>query len=92
MILLPSWDLMRMNSKIKINKKAQKFVEKQSIEQQKRLLKAIYTIPSGDIKKLARQDDLYRLRVGDYRIIFSMSADLSAIFILNIGNRGDVYK
>lgn len=41
-----------MNLKIRIKKRAQKFIEKQSIDQQRRLLKAIYAIPSGDIKKL----------------------------------------
>jgi hypothetical protein len=40
-----------MNYKIEIKNKARKFIEKQSPEQQIRILKAIYKIPNGDIKR-----------------------------------------
>lgn len=61
-----------MNYKIEIKNKARKFIEKQNPEQQIRLLKAIYKIPNGDIKRLTGQNGLYRLRVEDYRVIYSM--------------------
>lgn len=46
--------------------------------------------PEGDIKPLVGRPGLYRLRVGDYRVVFQ-SVD-SGIDILDIGSRGDVYK
>lgn len=81
-----------MNYKIEIKNKARKFIEKQSPEQQIRILKAIYKIPNGDIKRLAGQNGIYRLRVGDYRIIYSMYNNKLVILIMNIGNRGDIYN
>ena len=47
--------------KIKIEKAAQKFLDKQDRNQRLRLYKAIYQLPGGtDIKKLSGHD-LYRL-------------------------------
>jgi mRNA interferase RelE/StbE len=81
-----------MNYRIEIKTKARKFIEKQNPEQQIRILKAIYKIPDGDIKRLKGQNGLYRLRVGDYRIIYSMDNNRLVIMIMNIGNRGDIYN
>lgn len=81
-----------MNYKIEIKSKARKLIEKQNPEQQIRILKAIYRIPNGDIKRLTGQNGIYRLRVGDYRIIYSMDYNKLVILIMNIGNRGDIYN
>ncbi len=81
-----------MNYRIEIKTKARKFIAKQNPEQQIRILKAIYKIPDGDIKRLKGQNGLYRLRVGDYRIIYSMDNNRLVIMIMNIGNRGDIYN
>ncbi|NLY44763.1 MAG: type II toxin-antitoxin system RelE/ParE family toxin [Tissierella sp.] len=83
---------MWMNYKIEIKNKAKKFLLRQNPEVQKRILKAIYNIPHGDIKRLVGQDGLYRLRVGDYRVIYSIDYNKVIIIILNIGNRGEIYN
>lgn len=36
--------------------------------------------------------DLYRLRVGNYRILYRVDEVVKIITIENIDNRGDVYK
>ncbi|MDR1159027.1 MAG: type II toxin-antitoxin system RelE/ParE family toxin [Syntrophomonadaceae bacterium] len=82
-----------MNYKIYFTKSAQKFIEKQPKDIQLRLYKAIYKLPvMGDIKQLKNQENKFRLRVGDYRIIFTIQSVSSVILVLVIGNRGDVYK
>ena len=44
-----------------------------------RIKEAIEKLPQGDIKKLAGHSATYRLRVGDYRIIYSISSDTITI-------------
>ncbi|MGL5675416.1 MAG: type II toxin-antitoxin system RelE family toxin [Cellulosilyticaceae bacterium] len=78
--------------KIELSKTALKFLKKQPKNQQIRLFKAIYKLPEGDIKKLTGGVDEYRLRVGDYRIIYKMKNEVLVILVLDIGNRGQIYK
>lgn len=72
------------------SKKAEKFLRKQDKSTQKRIMGAISKLPlSGDIKKLQGIDG-YRLRVGDFRVIFDVNGII--IDIIEIGNRGQIYK
>jgi mRNA interferase RelE/StbE len=48
-----------------------------------------YPRPRGAVK-LEASLHLYRVRVGDYRIIYSISE--SSVLVLKIGHRRDVYK
>lgn len=79
-----------MKYQIKILKKAQKFIKSQPKNQQERLLKAIFRLPDGDVKKLTGKN-AYRLRVGDYRVIYEIDNDILLITVVNVGNRGQVY-
>lgn len=47
--------------------------------------------PQG-IKKLAGEEDLYRLRVGDYRIIYQVQRKRLVVLVVGVGHRGDVYR
>ena len=63
---------------------------------QKRLVKRIKALqndprPPG-VKKLAGKDDLYRIREGDYRIIYTIQARELVILVLKIGDRKEVYR
>ena len=46
-------------------------------------------MPGGDVKKLKGQA-YYRLRVGDFRVLFDR--DGNVVMIVRIDNRGQVYK
>lgn len=74
---------------IQYSKQALKFLAKQDAPSQKRIQQAITALPQGDVKKLQGQPS-YRLRVGDYRIIFNYEGQV--ILIIKIGNRGQIYK
>ena len=81
------------NYKIIIEKPAAKFIRKQPADQQKRILKAISQLPfSGDIKQMKGETGHYRLRVGDYRIIYRAEHDVLTVIVMNAGNRGQIYK
>ena len=45
-----------------------------------------------DVKKLEGEEDLYRLRVGGWRVIFDRQDELKIINIEKIKPRGDAYK
>ena len=71
-------------------KQAEKYLHRQTDDVQIRIENAINKIPDGDIKQLKGYTSLYRLRVGDMRVIFRKEAD--NIYVLLIGSRGDIYK
>lgn len=48
--------------------------------------------PDADIKKLAGYADRYRLRVGDYRIIYEISDEQLNILIVGIGHRREACR
>ena len=45
-----------------------------------------------DIKKLKWFDNLYRLRIWKYRVLFEKQDDKLVILLLDLGSRGDIYK
>ena len=47
--------------------------------------------PRG-VKKLSAEEDLYRLRIGDYRIIYQVQGKALLILILKLGHRKNVYR
>ena len=47
--------------------------------------------PSGS-KKLMGSESIYRIRVGDYRIIYNIQSSVLTIEIIKVGHRGEVYR
>lgn len=76
--------------KIEYSKEAGKQISTLDKIMKQRVKKAIEKLPDGDIRKLAGFKNDYRLRVGDYRILFSKSGD--TITIKDVLPRGQVYK
>lgn len=56
-----------------------------------RIKAGIEKLPTGDIKPYKGSPGTYRLRVGDWRILFSYPEE-GTILIEKIGPRGGVYK
>ena len=69
-----------------------RFIEKQDKVQRIRIYKAIYNLPNGDVKKLAGCKNEYRLRVGDYRIIYELNQNELVVIVTRANNRGQIYK
>lgn len=79
--------------KIEINKHSYKFILKQDKTQQARILNAVNRLPdSGDIKPMQGCSGVYRLRVGDYRILYTVDHDAMTVYVVGMGNRGQIYK
>jgi mRNA interferase RelE/StbE len=47
--------------------------------------------PPGS-KKLEGEDETYRIRVGDYRILYQVKDDVLLILVVRIAHRKDVYR
>lgn len=45
-----------------------------------------------DVKKLAGHDGLYRVRAGEFRVVYEVRGDVLVILVLHLGHRGDVYR
>ena len=79
--------------KIIIKKKAKKFIDKLPKNERARIAAEIERLPNGeDIKKLKGHSDLLRLRVGDYRIIYKVDHGILTVFVIDAGNRGEIYN
>jgi mRNA interferase RelE/StbE len=47
--------------------------------------------PNG-VKKLKRKENAYRIRVGDYRVIYDIFDDLLVVNVVEVGHRRNIYK
>ena len=47
--------------------------------------------PRG-VRKLSGYDDVFRVRSGRYRILYSVSERMLVVAVLKVGHRGDVYR
>ena len=79
--------------KIVIERPAEKFIVKLPRPEKERVLRAIAKLPNeGDIKKLKGHADLLRLRVGDYRIIYTVEHGELIVMVIDADNRGQIYN
>ena len=62
---------------------------------QQQLIKAISRLGesprSGNIKQLKGYDKLFRLRSGDYRVVYTIEDDVIIVTIVAVGPRKDIY-
>ena len=79
--------------RIIIKKRAKKFIDKLPKQEKLRLVTAIEELPNGsDIKRMKGQDDLMRLRVGDYRVVYTVDNGELIVLVIDAGNRGEIYN
>lgn len=72
-----------------IRKSAKKFIDKLPQNEKKRVVAAIEKLPNNvNVKKLKGHHDIFRLRVGDYRIIYTIDNGKLIITVIGAGNRG----
>lgn len=74
---------------------AERSIERLDRQLQKRILQRIESLsrnprPPGSVK-LAGQD-VYRIRVGDYRIIYAIQDDRLIVLVIDVGHRREVYR
>ncbi len=81
---------------LEISRTAEKQLKKLDQADRQRVVKAMVALaddpyPRGS-RKLTGYDDVFRIRVGSYRVIYSVSGTKLVIVILKLGHRKDVYR
>ncbi|NGX56725.1 MAG: hypothetical protein K1060chlam5_00971 [Candidatus Anoxychlamydiales bacterium] len=82
--------------KIKLSKPTIKNLKKIEKSELKKIARKIDKLSNNprptNAKKLINQKDLFRIRSGDYRIIYQVKDSILLILVVNIGHRKDIYK
>ena len=76
---------------IRYAKAAVKVINGMDRPTKQRIRNAVERLPKGDVKPLSGSVRLYRLRVGDWRIVFSYP-DGNTVLIEKLAPRGEIYK
>ena len=81
---------------VEVSRTAEKQLHKLTRDDQERVVRRMLVLaedpfPQG-ARKLTGYDDVYRVRVGRYRILYSVSRRRLVIVILKVGHRKDVYR
>lgn len=82
--------------RIEVSATAEKQIRKLNKADQIRVLRAIQNLakeprPPGT-RKLRGYEDVYRVRVGTHRILYSIESGRLLIIVLKVGHRRDVYR
>jgi mRNA interferase RelE/StbE len=86
-----------MRNSVSLSRRAEKFLaELTDAALYRRLRAAIDGLeenarPAGCVK-LAGEPDLYRIRVGDYRVVYQVKDTALTVLVLSIGHRREIYR
>ncbi len=75
---------------------AQKSLDKMDDELHRRIIRAIRQLEDdpfhSGVAKLANSDGLYRVRVGDLRIVYKVQKHELVVLVIRIAHRREVYR
>ena len=81
---------------IQLKREPEKFIRKQSRKVQIQLISVLRKLQKdprpAQAKKLSGLDELYRVRAGDYRVVYTIRDKKLLILVVRITHRKDVYK
>ena len=72
------------------SKRAVKQIHSLDTATKKRIKTGIENLPNGDVKRLKEFSSGFRLRIGDYRVLFNLG--MNSIEITDVLPRGEAYK
>lgn len=81
---------------VEVSRTAEKQLRKLPRDDQERVVRRMLLLAEDPIprgaRKLTGYDDVYRVRVGRYRILYSVARRRLVIFILKVGHRKDACR
>ena len=82
--------------KVQLKKAPEKFIRRQNRKVQNQIISAIRKLEKNprpeQAKKLAAMTDLYRMRTGDYRVVYTIQNKKLIVLVVRISHRKDVYS
>ncbi|NNG01737.1 MAG: type II toxin-antitoxin system RelE/ParE family toxin [Desulfobacteraceae bacterium] len=85
-----------MSYRIEIKNSAAKSLKKIPKPDRTRIVEKIDSfaddLPDPETTKLKGNNPFHRVRVGDYRIVYEIQADIFVILVIKIGHRKDIYR
>jgi mRNA interferase RelE/StbE len=85
-----------MTHSVRLSAAAQRDLDRLDTVMTERVLRRIESLaanprPHG-VEKMAGPDDLYRVRAGDWRIIYQIADRALTVLVVKIGHRREVYR
>ncbi|MET8908403.1 type II toxin-antitoxin system RelE/ParE family toxin [Micromonospora sp. NPDC004551] len=85
-----------MTYKVEIRPSALKSIDKIDRQSRARVLRRIQALaedprPAG-CEKLTNEDNLWRVRAGDYRVVYQILDDALLVTVVRVGHRSQVYQ
>ena len=82
--------------RVEISRTAERQLKKLPRADQTRVVRAILALaddpfPKGS-RKLSGYDDVFRVRTGRYRVLYSVAKSKLIVIVLKVGQRKDVYR
>jgi mRNA interferase RelE/StbE len=81
---------------IRLARRAQRYYERLPVDLAARLDRGFARLCEnpfeGDVKRILGREGVYRLRVGDLRVLYSINLDKQLIEVATILPRGEVYR
>jgi mRNA interferase RelE/StbE len=82
--------------RIEVSATAERQIRKLPRADQTRVVRVIQALaadphPTG-CRKLSGYDDVFRVRIGRYRVLYSIEGRRLVIIILKVGDRKDIYR
>ena len=79
-----------------LHRRAQKIIRRMDSDVRARILASLHGLtseprPTG-VKKLVGYENLFRVRVGDWRIIYAIQDNKLIVLVLEISTRGGAYR
>ena len=81
---------------VEVTSTAERQIRRLARADQIRVVRAIQALGSDPrppgCRKMAGLDDVFRVRIGRYRVIYSVADRVLTVIVLKVGDRKDVYR
>lgn len=86
-----------LNYRVEIAESAMRALSKIQKRDRLKILEKIDTLeqdpsPTGSVKLKGYKEALYRIRSGDYRIVYSIKQEVLIVLVVDIGHRREIYR